>query len=221
MSMKEIDLFIDESGNPGRGRGRYFTIACVAVNSINTKRVQRKMKKETLKIKQNYPNKNWRNGEVKAASLRKEERASLVSKIVQTPISIYYITIDKYNIREVMFEDKSRSYNYWLKLIIDNVLADNTDCLAMNIYIDNRNTKIASGNSFDDYIHIHVQMELVKDINLNIKYLDSHKSFGIQIADFISNGINLRFMNQNDIIYKEFNTIYVCAECFPRKNFGK
>ena len=25
MSMKEIDLFIDESGNPGRGRGRYFT----------------------------------------------------------------------------------------------------------------------------------------------------------------------------------------------------
>lgn len=55
MSMKEIDLFIDESGNPGRGRGRYFTIACVAVDSINTKRVQRKMKKETLKIKQNYP----------------------------------------------------------------------------------------------------------------------------------------------------------------------
>ena len=51
MSMKEIDLFIDESGNPGRGRGRYFIIACVAVDSINTKRVQKKMKKDTLKIK--------------------------------------------------------------------------------------------------------------------------------------------------------------------------
>ena len=122
-----------------------------------------------------------------------------------------------------MFKDKAISYNYWLRLVIDDILDFYPECQSMSINIDKRDIKVFSGNSFKDYLNIHLIYERNENITLNICYPESHCDYGIKIADFISNGINYKYAsnrennNLNDVLKR------LCKknELFPSKHFGE
>lgn len=214
--MENITIFVDESGNMGRGRGRYFTISCVAIDSSREKSLRRKMKKLTLKIKKNFPLKEWKNREVKAGLINKKERSKLLARLPEY-VNIYNIIVDKHHLKDHMFEDKSASYNYWTRLIIDNILRDNEDCRNIVINVDRRSIKTGSKNTFEDYINIRIKYELCKDINLQVLYPESHTDYGIQVADFISNAVNYTALSGGDkCLYTEISSLVKRNELFPR-----
>lgn len=221
--MQDLTVYVDESGNLGRGQGRYFTIACVVMSASNEKSVHRKMKRLCKKVKENHPNKVWIKGEVKASRIRPEERVELIKRLPRKKISVFYITVDKNRLKDSMFRDKAISYNYWLRLVIDDILNIYPDCRNLSINIDKRDIKVFSGNSFKDYLNIHLIYERNSDINLSTCYPESHCNYGIQIADFISNGINYRYSSTKEERYALENVIMqFCKghELFPRKHFG-
>lgn len=221
--MQNLTIYVDESGNPGRGRGRYFTIACIVVATPNAKSIHRKMKRLCKKVKKNHPYKKWVKGEVKASKIRIEERIELIKGLPRKKINVFYITVDKKWLKDSMFKDKAISYNYWLRLVIDDILDFYPECQSMSINIDKRDIKVFSGNSFKDYLNIHLIYERNENITLNICYPESHCDYGIKIADFISNGINYKYAsnrennNLNDVLKR------LCKknELFPSKHFGE
>lgn len=217
--MENITIFIDESGNMGRGRGRYFTISCVVIDSSMGKRLRRKMKRLTLEVKKNHPFKTWKNGEVKASLVGKEERSALLSNLPEY-VNIYNIIVDKQHLKPHMFEDKSASYNYWTRLVIDNILRDNEDCKNIIINVDRRTIKTGSKNTFEDYINIRIKYELCRDIHLQVLYPESHTDYGIQVADFISNAVNYTALSKGDkCLYTEISSLVKSNELFPRWYF--
>lgn len=221
--MQDLTIYVDESGNLGRGQGRYFTIACVVMSTSNEKSVHRKMKRLCKEVKENHPNKTWIKGEVKASRIRPEERIELIRRLPQQKINVFYITVDKKWLKDSMFRDKAISYNYWLRLVIDDVLNTYPDCRNLSINIDKRDIKVFSGNSFKDYLNIHLIYERNSDINLSICYPESHCDYGIQIADFMSNGINYIYFSTKEERYALKNAITrFCRnrELFPWKHFG-
>lgn len=222
--MQDLTIYVDESGNLGRGEGRYFTIACIVMDSSNSKNVHRKMRRLCKKVKDNHPEKVWPRGEVKAAAIRPKERIELIKKLPRKKINVFYITVDKKWLEDRMFKDKAISYNYWLRLVIDDILNVYPDCHNLSINIDKRDIKVFSGNSFKDYLNIHIIYERNENINLNICYPESHCDYGIQIADFISNGINYKYTSTKEESYKLGNAVNeLCKgyEQFPRKYFGQ
>lgn len=221
--MQDLTIYVDESGNPGRGRGRYFTIACVVISTSNDKSIHRKMRRLCKKVKENHPDRVWLKGEVKASRIRPEERVELIKRLPRKKINVFYITVDKKWLSDRMFKDKAISYNYWLRLVIDDILNTYPDCRNLSINIDKRDIKVFSGNSFEDYLNIHLIYERNDDINLNISYPESHCDYGIQIADFISNGINYKYSSLKEDASILGNTIRpFCKnyELFPWKRFG-
>lgn len=218
--MERIAVFVDESGNPGRGRGRYFTIACIVVKLEDCKRIRNKMKRLTKIIKDNHPLKNWENNEVKSARIRLEERCELIKNLPKECINVYCITVDTKNVSGRMHEHHNLSYNFWLKLVIDHIVEDNLDCKEINFFIDRRNIKISSGNSFNDYITIHLVYEKGLNIKVKTDYPESHLDYGIQVADFISNVINYYYINPKDIIKDALVQLIQSEEKFPYKKFG-
>ena len=120
--MSAIDVFVDESGNPGKGRGRYFTIALVSCEQSESKRLRRSVKRQALKTKQAHPDKFWKNGEVKASHLSWPERIETIKKICERDVKIFDITVDKHQLQPQMFDHKSAAYNYWIKLAVDDLV---------------------------------------------------------------------------------------------------
>lgn len=221
--MQDLIVYVDESGNPGHGRGRYFTIACVVVSNENVKNIHRKMKRLCKKVKDNHPSRIWKRGEVKASSIKPFERSELIKQLPKNKINVFYIVIDKKWLVERMFKDKAISYNYWLRLVIDDILDYYPECKTLAINIDKRDIKVFSGNSFEDYLNIHLIYERNKDIAVTIDYPESHCNYGIQIADFISNGINYGYVsskNDDNIIMNSINPLCRNHDYFPYNKFG-
>lgn len=219
--MEDITVFVDESGNPGRGRGRYFTIACVVVDSCKAKKLRRKMKKVCGHVKKQSPDKTWPRGEVKASAVSIDERCEIIKRLPQSDVSIHYVTVDKHHVVDRMFIDSCLSYNYWLRLVIDNVLENNPDCKKITMCIDRRDIKVSSGNSFRDYITIHECYEMERNLEIVTNYPESHNDYGIQIADFIANGINYHYITKKESIKLILQPMVVSREKFPRYKFNK
>lgn len=222
--MRDLVIYVDESGNLGHGKGRFFTIACVVMDKSENKSIHRKMKRICLRVKNNNPDKKWPRGEVKASLLRMKQRADIIKHFPKDKIKVYSITIDKTKLQPKMFEDKAISYNYWLRLVIDNVLDDYPECKSLSINIDKRDIKVFSGNSFEDYLKIHLLFVRESDAELHINYPESHNDYGVQIADFFSNGINYDFLSNRDdkvILCEAIEPYCKKKELFPRRYFGK
>lgn len=219
---EKLDAFIDESGNPGHGRGRFFTIAIVLCPTSFSKHLRRKMKSAAKVIKEAHPSKNWKNGEVKAAEISNEERGQVLSEVCQPRVEVYDIVIDKSHIQEKMFDDKSISYNYWLKLILDKVVDVHPKMEELNLYIDRRTIRVKSANSFHDYISIHFMYERgLFSLSLNVSYPESHKDYGIQCADFVSNAINHCYLINDKRFMAPILPCLHHYEHFPYYNFAQ
>ena len=74
----------------------------------------------------------------------------------------------------------------------------------IHIICDNHTTKVASANSFSDYIKLYLLYEKELNITLNIRYMDSDAkdAYIVQAADYVANAL-YGFYEYSDSIYKE------------------
>ncbi len=74
--------------------------------------------------------------------------------MVKKDIKISYIVADLQHVEARLLEDKNILYNYLMKLLISRMITDVDRGTKINLICDNKTTKVASANSFKDYIKV-------------------------------------------------------------------
>lgn len=212
----KIVLNFDESGNLGK-QGRYFTIACVEME--NTKPLHNVMKKAILRTKKVFP-KFQMFDEIKASDAFPPIKDYFLRKIASKNVKIRYIVADLHHVKQQLLDDENLLYNFMLKFVIEPV-ARQKGLKHLVINLDKRTIKVQSINSFENYIKIHLNYELNLDIKVDVKYLESHNSYGIQAADFVANAVYSKYEFGYDYCYNLIEDKIAQSELFPRKFFGQ
>lgn len=213
---EKVYLNFDESGNMG-SRGKYFTIACVQTN--NPKSLKNVMKKTVLKVKKKFP-KFEEYPEIKASDASMIVKDFFLRKIVsKDDVFVRYVVADKEHVKAKLLEDENLLYNYMLQFIVIPVVG-NKKIKELEINLDKRSIKVASGNSFEDYIKVKINYEMGLDIKIKVNYYESQNSYAIQAADFVANAVNTKYEYKAYHCYDLLENKIIQSELFPRALFG-
>lgn len=226
--MKQINLYIDESGNLGPGMGRYFLICALEIQT-NLKKV---LYRRAGRIINRYKTKNYisKRTEIKGSSLKPEERKILIKSILLKDVKVRYIVLDKYFTTMLLkkADDKNACYNYLVQLIIKKLLKDYPELDKVNIFLDNRSVKIGNRLSLKPYLYNKLVLEkleknnsFIKPIEFNINYVESESNYLIQWADIISNSLYKKYNANIAEFYKIIKPYIIFESKFPSKSFGK
>ena len=161
--------------------------------------------------------------EIKAKDAYPCIKYHILETIARKELSISYIVADLKYIKPALLEDKNILYNYLMKILIDSLVSESDNSTILNIICDNHTTKIASGNSFEEYIKLHLIYEKDYDIKLNIIYMDSddRNAYPVQAADYVANALYGWYEYNDKIYYDRFKFKIRNALRFPYKSFGK
>ena len=90
--MKEMNLYIDESGNLGTGMGRYFLICALEIDSNIKSSIIKRAGRVICRFKEknNIP----KITELKGFRLQDDKRNELIDKILYKGIKVRYIVLD-------------------------------------------------------------------------------------------------------------------------------
>ena len=225
--MREMNLYIDESGNLGTGMGRYFLICALEIDtnikSTISKRAGRIICR--FKGKNNIP----KNVELKGSWLNKENRIKLLEKILYKGVKVRYIVLD-INQTTMLLEksdDKNACFNYLVQLLVRQITIENPDIEKINLFLDNRSVKIGNRLSLKQYLYNKLVLEqletnnIIRRIEFSILYLESESCYLIQWADIVANSIFKKYNSNDDTFYKIISPYIVCENKFPLKKFGK
>lgn len=109
-----------------------------------------------------------------------------------------------------------------MKLLVERIITAKDKGTKVNLLCDNKTTKVASKNSFSDYIKLYLNYECQYDLDLNIVYLDSDAgdAFVVQAADYVANAIYAYYEYGNNIYKNILMKKMDVIQEFPRKTFG-
>ena len=187
-------IYLDESGDLGfkKGSSKYFVISFIAMDTKTNLILKRKIKK----VKKRH--KIGKDVEIKANKSNHSLRVDVLKEICSLPIEIYSITTKKQGINKSLRKDTNIFYNYMVNLILVPYI-ERSKISNLCLIADSRINKVSKGMRFGDYLKYKLFFEnnLYK-IKLDIKYLDSLTSYGLQAVDFIANSIFKSYEQEND-----------------------
>lgn len=225
--MKEINLYIDESGNLGTGMGRYFLICALEVDSkIKSSIVKRAGRVICrFKDKNNIP----KTTELKGFSLNEEKRNELLEKILYKGIKVRYIVLDLKQTTMLLkkADDKNACFNYLIQLIVKQIIKEFPNIEKINLFLDNRSVKIGNRLSLKPYLYNKLVLEQletknnIKRIEFNITYLESESCYLIQWADIVANSLYKKYNSNIESFYDKIKPYIIFESKFPIKQFGK
>lgn len=221
LKKNERYLIFDESGNLGSS-GWYFIIACI--DTDNCKELHNIIHKKLGIAKKMFPELAMlHSNEIKAKDAYPCIKYHILECIANKDLRISYIVSDLNHVKPSLLNDKNILYNFLMKLLIEELISENDNGTTINIICDKHSTKVASGNSFSDYIKLFLLYEKDFDVNLNIQYLDSDakNAYIVQAADYIANALYGYYEYNDKIYYERFKHKLNAALLFPRKLFGK
>ena len=224
--MKEINLFIDESGNLG-SQGRFFLICALEIQCNNSKTVSRRVARLINKFKKRK--RIPKSIELKGWSLTETDRSYLIERILSKDIKVRYIVLDKNKTTMLLKkgDDKNACYNYLIQLLVRNIIDTYKSIVKISLYLDNRSVKIGNRLSLKPYLYNKLILEQlesitnVKRVEFEINYLESESCYLIQCTDIICNSIFKKYNSNNNHFYKEIKPYIIHESKFPSKNFGK
>lgn len=214
-------IIFDESGNLG-SQGRYFVIACI--DTLNYKALHNIMHRKLGIAKIKFPElATLHSHEIKAKEAYPCIKYHLLECIASKDINISYIVADLSHIKPHLLEDKNILYNYLMRLLLDSIITAKDNGSTINILCDNKTTKVASANSFSEYIKLHFLYEKGYNLKLNIEYLDSdaQNAYPIQAADYVANALYGWYEYHDRIYLDRFQKKVLKALRFPSGSFGK
>lgn len=216
---KEHYLIFDESGNLGN-KGRYFVIACI--DTYDWKPLHNIMRRKLGIAKTMFKELSvLHSNEIKAKDAYPCIKYHLLECIAEKDLNISYIVADLYHIRSNLLNDKNILYNYLMRLLIERIVTAKDE--VVNLICDNHTTKVASANSFSDYIKLFLIYEKEYDIKINVKYLDSDSkdAYIVQAADYVANAIYGYYEYGDKTFYNQFKCKMKYQLLFPWRVFGK
>lgn len=225
--MKEINLYIDESGNLGPGMGRYFLICALEIDTMHAKGMAKRAGRIINRFKAKY--KIPKAKEIKGSLLKVEQRTELLRSILFREAKVRYIVLDLENTTMLLkrADDKNACYNYLIQLLVKQLLLDYPTLEKVNLFLDNRSVKIGNRLSLKPYLYNKLVLEkleteeVVHPIEFVTNYMESESCYLIQWADIISNSLYKKYNSNNDTFYKFIKPFLIFESKFPSKNFGK
>lgn len=212
---KKLVMALDESGSFGT-KGNYFVIAGIITD--NAKPLQNVMRRSAKATKEKFPE-FQDHTEIKAAHSYLVIRDYFLRRICSKDIEIRYIVADKRHVFQRLLDDQNVFYNYMLKLLIMPIVRTKK-IDELEILIDRRSIKVASGNSFEDYIKAEIWGELGSKMDITVRYPESHASKLVQAADFVAHSVYCNYEYEKDHCYQLMQPKIVVGERFPRHAFG-
>ena len=220
MFTNERCIIFDESGNLGTD-GRYFVIACI--DTIECKQLHNVMKNKLRQAKTKFPELSVHSHEIKASEAYPCIKHHILESIAKKNVRISFIASDISHIDARLLKDKNILYNYLAKLLIDKIVTNADRGSKINIIWDNKTTKVASANSFKEYITVWLNYERQLDLDLNIISKDSNAgdSYIVQAADYVANSIYTFYEYGNSLYKEQIDSKIHIADYFPSGKFGK
>lgn len=175
-----IEVFIDESGNLGKG-GKYFVISAVVCPDDKSKyRLKRIFKKACLK----YSSSNRPLKEIKTNKLKFPRIQELATQIVSKPDhEIFLLIVEKKHFKTKL--DSNLTYMYLSGILIKQILKSYDDDIT--ITFDARDVKQTSITAISDYLKIKAYQDWDFKYSLDVYRKESHLVYCLQLADFASN----------------------------------
>lgn len=213
-----IQVYIDESGNLGRG-GRYFVLAATVFDTekgvVRARRIVRK--EQQLVAKENVASEIQ---ELKSCSLNFVQRQRILNKLTsKADVDIFYLVVDKEKVALLQQQKpKNLVYNYFAKLLTDRIFEKyNGD---FRVIFDQRATAVKSMNSLTDYITInaYTSFSLVHQ-EVSVSQKDSKTEYNLQTADLVAGTIYKAYNQQKPHFIKLLSERIVSASEFPRTGF--
>ena len=168
-------VFLDESGDLGKapGSSNHFIITLLVAS--DPRKLENKLKKYKRKLTRKKKYK--RLSEVKASKANDEIRFQILDIVLENDVEIYSIILNKEKTGDIL-KYGTKVYNYLTSLIIAEC---NLNKKKVYFVIDKRVKKKIIREDFDNYIK-----KNHPKIKFRISHLDSSKSNGLQLVDFIS-----------------------------------
>lgn len=211
-------VYIDESGNMGRG-GKYFVLAAAVFDTEKgVSRSKRLIRKEQKRIAEEKG--LARIEEIKSFSLLFAQRQRILNKMVaKADIDLFYLVVDKAHVSLLQQGiSKNLVYNYFAKLLTDQIFAKYND--DFHIIFDQRSTTVKSMNSLTDYVTINAYTQfnhVTKSVK--VQQMDSKSSKNLQAADVIAGTVYRAYKDQNRHFLSIICPRVVRADEFPRGSF--
>jgi len=220
MFKSERCIILDESGNLGTD-GRYFVIACI--DTMECKPLHNLMKNKLRQTKKIFSALGVHAHEIKAAEAYPCVKYHILESIAQKNLTVSYIAADISHIDANLLKNKNILYNFIAKLLIDKIVTAKDTGTKINIICDNKTTKVASANSFKEYMITHLNYERTYNLDLNIMFKDSNAgdSYIIQAADYVANAIYTYYEYGIDLYKNQIDSKIHVAAHFPLGKFGK
>lgn len=225
--MKEVNLYIDESGNLGSGMGRYFLICALDVDPNIKSTISKRAGRVICRFKQKkaIP----KTTELKGWSLSEDDRNELIDSILYKGVKIRYIVLDIKQTTMLLSkaDDKNACFNYLIQLIIKKIIDEQPDIEKVNLYLDNRSVKIGNRLSLKPYLYNKLVLEQletqnnVRRIEFDINYLESDSCYLIQWADIIANSLYKKYNTNDTKFYNKMKPYIIFESRFPSRTFGK
>ncbi len=224
--MKEVNLYIDESGNLGTGMGRYFLICALEVDLTLKNAISKRAGRVICRFKQK--NDIPKITELKGSRLKDDDRLELLDKILFKGIKVRYIVLDLKQTTMLLAksDDKNACFNYLIQLIVKRIVEEYKDVEKINLYLDNRSVKIGNRLSLKPYLYNKLVLEQletknnVKRIEFDINYFESESCYLIQWADIVANSLYKKYNSNNEKFYAKIKPYIVYESRFPSKKFG-
>ena len=204
-------LYIDESGNLGRG-DRYFVITVVR---FKTKADYRKWQDVVKDFLDTYPflTKNTKHKrEMKGYKMPYRVRKMLLLALQNINVDVYYGVIDtnhphyKSNFIQKGYVSKEIPFNYTLNKLFQKHIAQHINATKMVINMDERTVRTGQKHDLECYINVATIDNTNHQCNeVIVRYHDSARVHGIQLADFIGSTI-YRFyeLSRNKNLYHKY-----------------
>lgn len=185
-------IFIDESGDLGPLGSKYFTIVALTTHySIQLRRIIKKLRERKMKKKlKELP-------EIKANNSNETIRRFVLNKIAQTECDISAVAIPKTKIRQDLFENKEKLYNYLCGLLFEHI---SLKADVVDIVIDKKHSNRLLREDFNQYIESKIKARR-KEIKVSIKHVDSFASNELQAVDFVAWAVNRKYTHGDSTFY--------------------
>jgi len=206
-------LILDEAGTHDC---RYLVIA--GALSQNYKPLYNKIKNISLNIKKT-------NSHFMDSQEVKSYQFPIKKKFVQgiltvEDLNIIYIVADKIWVYERLRENQNVFINYLMGILLLPIAKQISETEHLYIWFDSRSVKTGA-LCMDEYLATKIYGDWNCKFSFSLDYQESHHSFSIQGAHYISNAIWMKYEREKTDLYDILRPKINCIKHFPNANFGK
>lgn len=191
-------IYIDESGSMTTQYQRnwpYFVIALVRgqdpqrLRTLHTRFVRTRKKKLEAADTENKMFLGERFRELKGSALTSDLKREFVSYFCRPDtMEIYYIVLDNAEIKEQTYHNKSRAFNYMLKLALEYFIRGGfLPDASYTLQLDERNERTETKRFLKDYLNTEFHTSGLLSADLEVQYFDSAQNKIIQLSDVLAN----------------------------------